>query len=259
MKWQRFAMALLSGVALSMGVGMRVQGETPKRNVLVELFTSEGCSSCPPADRLLEKIDRTQPYPGIDVIVLSEHVDYWNGIGWADPFSRPLFSRRQEAYSRRLGADGPYTPQMIVDGVAAFVGSDAEKAGIAILEAARRSKTGVRLSMAGDRTQASVNVLVEVDALPAGRIQHANVYLALADVATSSKVLRGENAGSHLSHVAVVRDFNSIGRVSVSEPFRQVVTIKLQTGQDPSRMRLVAFAQEPGPGLILGVATLPAR
>lgn len=259
MKRLHFAMALLSGVALSMGIGMRVHAQTPKRSVLVELFTSEGCSSCPPADRLLEKIDRTQPYPGVEVIVLSEHVDYWNSLGWADPFSRPLFSRRQEAYSRRLGADGPYTPQMIVDGVAAFVGSDAEKARTAILEAARPSKTGVRLSLAGDRSQASLKVLVEVDALPTGKIQQADVYLALADITASSKVGRGENAGSQLSHVAVVRDFNSIGRVSASQPFRQVVTLKLRSGQDLSRMRLVAFAQEPGPGLILGAASLPAQ
>lgn len=257
----RLAATLLSGAALffSSGVAMRVKAEKPKRSVVVELFTSEGCSSCPPADRLLEKIDRTQPYPETHVIVLSEHVDYWNRIGWTDPFSQSLFSRRQEAYSRRLGADGPYTPQMIVDGVAAFVGSDAEKARNAILEASRRTKTGVRLSITGDQSQASLDVLVEADALPAGKIQHADIYFAVADLAASSKVLSGENAGRQLSHVAVVRDFRPIGRVSASHPFRRVVTVKLHPGQDPSRMRLVAFAQEPGPGLILGAASVPAQ
>src|SRR5215213_894825 len=117
--------------------------------VLVELFTSEGCSSCPPADALLETLDRTQPVAGAETIVLSEHVDYWNQIGWTDPFSSEQFSQRQQAYAKRLRIDGAYTPQMVVDGTAEFVGSDRKVGLAAIGKAAGIPKAVVRISAAG--------------------------------------------------------------------------------------------------------------
>src|ERR1700758_1874902 len=91
--------------------------------VIVELFTSEGCSSCPPADQLLKKLSEEQPIHGAQVVALEEHVDYWNHLGWRDPFSDVEFSRRQEQYSGVFRNDGVYTPQMIVDGQVEFTGS----------------------------------------------------------------------------------------------------------------------------------------
>ena len=111
--------------------------------MLLELFTSEGCSSCPPADRLLETLDRTQPVAGADLIVLSEHVDYWNRLGWTDPFSSALFTQRQQDYVRQFHLDGAYTPQLVVDGQTDVVGSDERAARSAILKAETHSKPAI--------------------------------------------------------------------------------------------------------------------
>src|SRR5215831_10819641 len=114
--------------------------------VLVELFTSEGCSSCPPADRFLEKLDH-QPIAGAEMIVLSEHVDYWNHIGWKDPYSAHLYSERQSVYGNRFGLDSVYTPQMVVDGSSEFVGSNPALADRAFAKALGVPKISVHLSL----------------------------------------------------------------------------------------------------------------
>lgn len=213
--------------------------------VLVELFTSEGCSDCPPADRLLEQLDQAQPVPGAEIIVLSEHVDYWDRLGWKDPFSTHFFSERQEEYARRFGIDGPYTPQMVVDGESEFVGSDGRRAIAAIREAARNQKAAVRMAHVAGNT-----VRVEVDALPSGA---SGVYLAVVEKAGASQVLRGENRGRNLHHVAIVRRIVSLGRCNSKMPFvREVEANEAANGA----FRLVAFVQDGANGPVRGAAVL---
>ena len=131
------ATPLSFGGAVAMDASQSDAGRDAAAPVLIELFTSEGCSSCPPADALLAKLDGAQ-LPGVQAIVLSEHVDYWNHDGWKDVYSSSFFTNRQEEYVRRLGAREPYTPQMVIDGAAQMNGSDGAAVGRA-LEAARSS------------------------------------------------------------------------------------------------------------------------
>ena len=197
----------------------------------LELFTSEGSSSCPPADALLAKLDRA------GVIVLSEHVDYWNYIGWSDPFSSKALTERQQRYAEKLRIDSVYTPQMVVDGTAEFVGSDAGKAKAAVLRGGEMAK--LRVNISGE-----AKWMVEVDVGDRGD----EVYLAVASNEELSKVLRGENDGRSLRHVAVVKSLVKIGDLKPGEAFHKEIAAATGT------QRIVAFVQERGQGRVLGSA-----
>ena len=222
----------------------------PRRPILLELFTSEGCSSCPPADRLLETLDRTQPVSGADLIVLSEHVDYWNRLGWTDPYSSPLFSERQQEYVRHLRLEEAYTPQLVIDGQADFVGSDERAIRAAILRAETRPKAAI--SVRAQRAGSEVRVSLEVG----DRMRPADLYLALANDPPQSQVTRGENSGRTLRHVAVVRSLVRIGTLPARGPFVKELTLPLKT-ENSQPWRIVAFLQDPGSRQILGTAAAP--
>ena len=170
--------------------------------VVVELFTSQGCSSCPPADALLAVLDKDP-----NVIVLSEHVDYWNHLGWRDPFSSSAHSARQQQYARRFGQDGPYTPQMVVEGRVQFVGRDARRARAAIAEAgALAGRARVTVRREGDA------VFVEAPALLVG--SKAELWVGVLRAEGGAEVARGENAGRTLRHVGIVRTLVRGGTVT---------------------------------------------
>jgi hypothetical protein len=226
-------------------------GRTP---VLVELFTSEGCSSCPPADALLQKLDQ-QPIAGEQLIVLSEHVDYWNHIGWKDPYSARFYSDRQGTYARRLG-DDVYTPQMVVDGTSHFVGSDATLAEKAFAKALTRPKIAVRLPSVSVGTTNVLLAHLETGALQESfGLREADVYVAVALNRAESHVAHGENAGRTLSHAAVVKSIVQVGKLQKGQTFAQDVQLKLDSATDARNLRLIAFVQEPGQGRVIGAAT----
>jgi hypothetical protein len=219
----------------------------PRRPILLELFTSEGCSSCPPADRLLDTFDRTQTVSGADLIVLSEHVDYWNRLGWTDRYSSPLFTERQQEYVRGLHLDGAYTPQLVIDGQADFVGSDERAVRAGILRAEARPKTGI--SLRAERAGPEVKVSLEVG----DSTRQVDLYLALANDPTQSQVTRGENSGRTLRHVALVRSLVRVGTLPARGAFAKELTLPLKNENSQS-WRAVAFLQDSGSRQILGAA-----
>jgi hypothetical protein len=220
--------------------------------VLVELFTSEGCSSCPPADALLQKLDR-QPVVGEEMIVLSEHVDYWNHIGWKDPYSSRFYSDRQSAYARRLGLSDVYTPQMIVDGSSQFVGSDEELAAKAFAKALAKPKVGVSLSSVSIGTTNVLRAHLETGVLlESFDLRTADVYVVVALNRAESHVAHGENAGRTLAHTAVVRSIVRVGSLHQGQTFAQDIQVRLDPGIDTHNMRLIAFVQESGQGRVIG-------
>jgi len=217
------------------------------RPVLVELFTSEGCSSCPPADRLLMELDRKQPVPGANIVVLSEHVDYWNSLGWHDPYSSNQWSERQDDYGRRFGLDSVYTPQMVIDGSREVNGSDSR----AVLAAVQRSAGSPPLPLdISDVTRTGGTLQIE---FTAGASDSASVYAVLADDSDRSSVERGENAGRTLEHVAVARSLIRVAELGQT-PIDKKIEIKIPPEAATEHLRLILFAQESKTGHIVAVA-----
>ena len=231
-------------------------GNTTGSPVLVELFTSEGCSSCPPADRLLQDLDRQQPVPGASVIVLSEHVDYWNHDGWKDPFSSSILTDRQNAYVTHFGLSSAYTPQMIVDGGAEFVGNNSQQAKAALQKALALKKTEVRISsILVDG--ATLRAHVDTGVLPANGPTRAEVFVVVALNHAESQVLAGENGGHRLTHVDVVRSLTKVGVVDTKKSFDADVRLVLNATDNPANLRVIAFVQASGPGKVLGATVQP--
>jgi hypothetical protein len=216
--------------------------------VLVELFTSEGCSSCPPADALLGHLRQDFARDSIEVVPLGFHVDYWNSLGWKDRFSSAEFSRRQEQYAHSLSTDGPYTPQMIVDGETEFVGSNAGRAHETIADASGHApEAEILITLSEDKLAVQASTV-------SGR--NGDVLLAITEDNLSTKVGAGENNGRELRHAAVVRELRRLGKIE-GGPFNATVPLKLQTEWKRNDLRAVVFVQQGEAGKVLGAASVP--
>lgn len=223
--------------------------------VLVELFTSEGCSTCPPADKLLADFDQAQLIEGVPVIVLSEHVDYWDRLGWKDPFSSAEFSQRQTDYALALSMKDIYTPQMIVDGQTAFVGSKRDAAREAIVKAARSPKADVNVTLK-TATPKAIKLAVQVEnILEVSHGDSADVMLAITESGLLSNILRGENSGRKLTHAAVTRKLIRIGTIK-GKGFSAEPGIDLDRAWKRQNMKAVAFVQERASRRVLGAAAI---
>ena len=244
----RIACVLLAALGCGSCISTSL-AQAPERVVLVELFTSEGCSSCPPADALLRMLDGKRE-SGALVVGLSEHVTYWNSLGWADPFSQEAFTARQDGYGARFGLDSVYTPQMVIDGKTQVLGSDRAAVAKAIdaLPAARAASVHI------DSVATSAKGLAVTFTVGGAFQGNADVYAVIADDMARSSVSRGENSGRTLDHVSVARSFTRVATVKDGK----TITVSLAMpavvkGQPETKRHLVLFAQESGLGEVLAI------
>jgi len=211
--------------------------------VLVELFTSEGCSTCPPADDLLRRLKEKQPIEGVELIALGFHVDYWDRQGWKDRFSSAAYTRRQADYAKRFH-DEVYTPQMVIDGEHLVQDGSTIPRIVATAASVPKPVTLVLKQNGGN-----AEMLVQ------GSPGNAQLFLALVEDGLETSVKGGENQGRTLHHAAVVRDWHPLGGASQNSADKSI-PLNIPADADKSRLQLVAFAQDPATGLILGLQAI---
>ncbi len=218
--------------------------------VVVELFTSEGCSSCPPADALLARLDHDQPIPSAEVIVLSEHVDYWDSLGWPDRFSSRRYTERQSSYGAHFHLPDVFTPQMVVAGRTQFNGADAGAAARAIVQAARAP--GLPLPLTDAHREA--NRITATLTLQTASAPPAAIFAALVSPSETTQVRAGENGGRTLNHAGVVRSLTRVG--STRDLARAPLQLQLDVPSTLQATRVVVFAQADQLGPILGAVAI---
>ncbi len=256
---------IIAGLVLSVGslytpsIGVAqsdtVSGQPVRGAVLVELFTSEGCSSCPPADDLLRQINGRISHQGQLVIGLSEHVSYWDSLGWKDTYSSDIYTGRQDDYSARFGLSGVYTPQMVVNGREQFVGGDRRALEAALASEAKRKQIDLHI-VSAQVDPSRIVFTYSATNLPA-KIS-LQLVAALVDDMERTNVRRGENSGRELIHASVVRALAPLGPLheteqrSVSLPLPPSLTVSSGTGH-----HIVLFAQQDRAGAVMGIDTKP--
>ena len=217
--------------------------------VLAELFTSEGCNSCPPADAALEILMHQQPVEGVYVIALSEHVTYWDHQGWKDPFGSTQFTSRQQQYGRRFNLDSIFTPQLVIDGTSQVIGSDKRAIEQALGNAAKTPKPALQVT--AEYGDAIVNASAAGPGLAAEK--DAELWFAVTEDHLVVDVKRGENANKTMKHSGVVRILQSAGAVETTS---KRVSLRVSPAWKRENLRVVAFVQSKKTGRIISVGAL---
>ncbi|MCI4670854.1 MAG: DUF1223 domain-containing protein [Bacteroidia bacterium] len=213
--------------------------------VVIELFTSQGCSSCPPADRLLSSLLEEAEKNGQNIFPLSFHVDYWNYLGWRDPFSSKVYSNRQRRYANALSS-GVYTPQMVFNGNSECVGSNRTKATSLIknaLDKAPKDKIAIGVKGMEDKTA------LRVDYEATGSSKNKIINFALVERNINTQVKRGENGGRKLHHDNVVREFKTLEYTGKGS-----IILNIPDGLDKSKSQVIAYTQDKGSLQVLGAS-----
>ncbi|MEQ1886717.1 MAG: DUF1223 domain-containing protein [Bryobacteraceae bacterium] len=255
----------VGGAVVTLAVAMTLQATTPppealaKKNpipqarrvpVIVELFTSEGCDSCPPADELLSSFDRDQPIPGVEIIAMEEHVDYWDDAAWRDPYSSRALTTRQNDYGRQFRIDDIYTPQAVINGQFQVLGSDPRLVRDAITRAAKGAKATVDVEFQ------SVSVArVKVDHIPADA-GLCDVMLAVTENKLVTSVTGGENRGRKLLHTGVVRSLVSLGRITPDSPASYTMHLRFKPNWKRDNLKYVVLVQDRASRKILGATAV---
>jgi hypothetical protein len=216
-----------------------------RQAVLVELFTSQSCASCPPAEKMLTTLQTEQPFEQAELITLAFHVDYRDGFGWTDKYASSLFTQRQKVYDRKFRTGKLYTPQMVVDGDIEFIGSKMDKAEKAVEKSLKNKKASVDLTIENERLK------VKISAMP--EHEDATVYLAIAEDGINTRVSNGENAGKDLGHVSLVRVLKGLGRIAPNKnSFELDTNFQIQTDWKKENIKLIVFIQENSSRIIRG-------
>jgi hypothetical protein len=256
----QFAVAVAVSLALLAGGHVRAQAPTGAGRVpvLAELFTSEGCSSCPPADRILEMLATEQPVDGVYVIGLSEHVTYWDHQGWRDPFASRSFTQRQTAYGAHFNLESIFTPQLVIDGTIQMVGSDTSQLQRVLAERARSPKAPLTIEATSGDT--GVTVSAAGAGLDAGLAEDAELVWVIAEDNLVVEVKRGENAKRTLRHAGVVRTMVTKKLDASKAAFNTSALLPLAAEWKRDQLRLVAFVQARKTKRVISVAwsRLPA-
>jgi hypothetical protein len=231
---QRLCILILALTSLPLSYGAAALPD--KAPILIELFTSEGCSSCPAADGYLAALRKSNA----NIILLGEHVDYWNNLGWKDPFSSSTWTERQRNYCLKLGVSGCYTPQTVINGKRECVGSNQAAVQQAISETAKSLTTAVDLRLIKQKAN-SVDISVAVRNANNTR-NTTNLEIFLVEDGVSVNVPRGENGGRQLSHDGVIRAHSVIR--SIKSGSVSLASLPVETASHSRNFRVVALAED---------------